>query len=120
MTEPDQQLAMLFKNVDSIPDGGFSQSTMQAIEKDQLKRNLLLACCGLLGAFILIATAWHLELAELIAYALTSPLFTLGDSFFSWMFSPINNLGALLVALFKLVQVALGGRRARHVSLLPF
>jgi hypothetical protein len=59
---------------------------------------------------MLAAGAWYLtvplEVAQLIAQALTTTLINLGDGWLAWIFSPINNIAALLVLIVKAIRIA--------------
>ena len=60
-------------------------------------------------ALMLAAGAWYLaiplELAQLMAQALTTTLIDLGGGWLAWVFSPVNNIAALLVLLVKAIRV---------------
>ena len=60
-------------------------------------------------ALMLAAGAWFfaipLEVAQLIAQVLTITLIDLGDSWLAWLFSPINNIAALLIISVKAIRI---------------
>lgn len=60
-------------------------------------------------ALMLAGGAWFLaiplEVAQLIAYGLTTTLIDLGDSWLAWSFSPVNNVAALLVLAVKAIRI---------------
>jgi hypothetical protein len=63
-------------------------------------------CATLLVTGITWFLAVPLELAQLIAQALTTTLVELGEGWLAWVFSPINNIGALLILTVKAIQRA--------------
>ncbi len=64
---------------------------------------------GLCIALILAAGAWFLaipvEVAQLVAQVLATTLVDLGDSWLAWLFSPVNNIAALLVLSVKAIRM---------------
>jgi hypothetical protein len=64
-----------------------------------------------LAALTLAFIAWLLdipqELPQLIAQSLTATLVDLGDSWLSWLFSPINNIASLIVLSVRALHVGM-------------
>ena len=58
-------------------------------------------------AFIALLLDIPQELPQLIAQSLTATLVDLGDSWLSWLFSPINNIASLIVLSVKALHVAM-------------
>ncbi len=60
-------------------------------------------------ALILAICLWLLaipsELAQLSAEVLTQPLIPLGEGWLTWLVSPVNNIGGLLVLIVKVIRV---------------
>jgi hypothetical protein len=64
-----------------------------------------------LGALTLAIIAWLLdvpqELPQLVAQSLTATLVDLGDSWLSWLFSPINNIASLILLSVRALHVGM-------------
>jgi hypothetical protein len=64
-----------------------------------------------LAALTLALIAWLLgipqELPQLIAQSLTATLVDLGDSWLSWLFSPINNIASLILLSVRALHVGM-------------
>lgn len=120
MTDIDPQLQSLFKP-ESIDDGGFTLATMDKILAEEKLRQIKTAAIWAAIAVVLVTIVAYFGVAEFITHAMTSPIYDVGEGWVGWLLSPINNAGALLIALLKLFQVVRGGGRGLdRVSLLPF
>lgn len=116
----DQELQTLFSQ-ETIADNGFSKSTMALIEQEQKKTAFIHVAVWLAIAVFGASLMLYFDAAEVITQTMTAPIVELGASSFGWLLAPINNVGALLVALLKLMQLTRGrGRGLDRVSLLPF
>jgi hypothetical protein len=64
-----------------------------------------------LATLTLAFIAWLLEipqeLPQLVAQSLTATLVDLGDSWLSWLFSPINNIASLIVLSVRALHVGM-------------
>lgn len=69
-------------------------------------------------ALAVAAGAWYLgvplEIAQLVAQALTTTLLDLGEGWLAWVFSPINNVAALLALFVKALRT--GRKKIRRLS----
>ena len=75
-------------------------------------RSLRYWLAGILGvvALIFLICVWIFEIplqevVQIITQALGTTLFDLGDSWVSWVFTPVNNIASLLVLSVKAVRV---------------
>ena len=120
MTEPDAELKTLF-TPEPIADDGFSKATLALIAQEQQRVNLTRGIAWLGVAALLSLAMIYFGLDELLTKAMTAPIIELDAGSLGWLLAPINNAGALLVALVKLLQLTRGrGRGPDRVSLLPF
>jgi hypothetical protein len=111
----DPRLQALF--AEGQPDLDGEAFTARVMAKSRFLRYRVLALwIGM--AMVLAAGAWYLaiplEVAQLIAQALTTTLIDLGDGWLAWVFSPVNNIAALLVLFVKAIRV--GRKRIIGVS----
>jgi len=117
----DPALQDLFDEpVQIAEDSEFVVRTMQRV--DQRKRWSLYLWLTLGGGFVIIASlfAVPLEIATFITQSLTTPLFSLGGGWVGWIMAPINNAGALVLLLIRLLRFARPKPSEWRVSLLPF
>lgn len=117
----DSDLATLFNAVQpELSDETFTRQVVERIDRAS-KRILLLRTSIGLGLFAVAAFfALPGELAGVISTFLTAPLLQLESGSFSWLFMPINNLGALLLVMFKCLRMLIARTSGRRVTLLPF
>ena len=70
------------------------------------------------AALAIAAGAWYLgvplEIAQLVAQVLTTTLMDLGEGWLAWVFSPINNVAALLALFAKALRI--GRKKIRRLS----
>jgi hypothetical protein len=102
----DPRLQALFAEAQHELDG--ETFTARVMTKSRFLRYRVLALwIGM--AFVLAAGAWYLaiplEVAQLMAQVLTTTLIDLGDGWLAWVFSPVNNIAALLVLFVKAIRV---------------
>ncbi len=111
---------MLF-TPEPIADNGFSKATLALIAQQQ-QRVYLLRSITWVGITAVVALAMiYFGLDELITKAMTAPIVSLGTGSLGSLLTPINNAGAVLIALIKLLQLTRGRARSPdRVSLLPF
>ncbi|MFT4797475.1 MAG: hypothetical protein ACJA0W_000062 [Candidatus Azotimanducaceae bacterium] len=117
----DTSLQGLFDQpVQIADDNEFVVRTMQKI--DQRNRRTLYLWITVGGGLIIIASlfAVPLEIATFLTQSLTMPLFSLGGGWLAWAMTPINNAGALVLLLIRLLRFARPKSSEWHVSLLPF
>jgi len=81
------------------------------------QRYRLVAIWGVV-ALALTLCAWVLgipqQFARVVVEFLTIPLYDLGGGWLAWAFTPVNNIGSLLVLAAKLARVML--KKARRAS----
>ena len=117
----DISLQALFDEPAQIADDSeFVVRTMQRI--DQRQRRSLYIWLAVSGGLIIIASlfALPLEIANFITQSFTTPLFSLGSGWLGWLMAPINNAGALVVLLIRLLRFARPKSSEWRVSLLSF
>lgn len=123
----DPKLQALFTESDVVDEAGtettaseFASQVMQRIKQQEQKTNVL----RLVGITLLVLIgslfAVPVELANVISYGFTAPIFSIGESWLAWLLTPINNCGALVIVLLKLLRVMTLRSRGTHVNLLPF
>ena len=102
----DPRLQALFAEAQHALDG--ETFTARVMARSRFLRYRALSLWGGM-AFVLAAGAWYLaiplEVAQLLAQALTTTLIDLGDGWLAWVFSPVNNIAALLVLFVKAIRV---------------
>ncbi len=108
MTEDrDPLLQTLFADAQRDLDGEAFTAHVMAGTRNQ--RYQVIA--GLFSvALVLAACVWLLalplqEFAQLIVQGLAITLIDLGDSWLAWLFSPINNIAALLIISVKAIRI---------------
>ncbi len=124
MSEQDQILKNLFEpdrqTEASLQDDGFTASVMVNIQQTK-RRQIVWKICSLMAVVLLAVTMTiQLGFTEYVTLSLTAPLVSLGEGWVSWVLSPINNIGALLVALVKIIHRISGRKSEWRGSLLPF
>ena len=120
MTELDPKISTLFAQPDMGEDPDFTNQVMKKVAQQQrrslLKKTLVAVCvCSLLLLGMV-----HFNVAEFVAFSLTTPIFSIGEGWLNWILSPVNNIGALLVLLINFFRLARRGESNTRVSLLPF
>ncbi len=104
----------------SIRDDGFSDAVMMQLNQADQRRSLWKMVTLAAIALIAVTATIQLGVTEVVTLSLTSPLISLGEGWVSWILSPINNTGALLVLLVKFIHRISGGRSEWRGNLLPF
>jgi hypothetical protein len=109
---PDPVLAALFAGAEPpAPDQEFTEAVM-----DRTRRFKWRFLTGLVLGFLTLAAvmlASYLAFPVLVtewaalAFGLVSmPIISLGEGWLAWLLAPINTVGAILVALYKLIRMA--------------
>lgn len=104
--ERDQVLQELFAQNQPELDG--KEFTAHVVARTRNVRYVVIGGCAamtLVAAFTVWFFAVPQELAWLVVQALATPLVNLGDGWLGWMFSPVNNVGGVLVLSVKLVRM---------------
>jgi hypothetical protein len=102
----DPLLQTLFADARNDLDG--EAFTAQVMAKTRFLRYRVVApwvCIALMLAAGASYLAIPLEIAQLIAQGLTTTLIDLGGGWLGWVFSPVNNIAALLVLIVKAIRV---------------
>ncbi len=104
--ERDPLLQTLFAEAQHDLDGEIF--TAHVMAQTRFLRYRVVAAC-ICVALILATGVWFLaipfELAQLMAQVLATTLIDLGDSWLAWLFSPVNNIAALLVLSVKAIRI---------------
>ncbi|MBD3647932.1 MAG: hypothetical protein HUJ31_10890 [Pseudomonadales bacterium] len=99
----DPFLEALFS--ESVPELAEDEFTGQVILRTRRFRYLMVAG-GAILALTLSVVLWWLsipwELGRLAAHALVQPLIPLAEGWLTWLVSPVNNVGGLLVILARI------------------
>ena len=83
--------------------------THQVMSRTRRIRNYLLLTVGVL-AIVSVVSLWLFDIpipaiVIRVSEALTTTLFDLGDSWTAWVFSPVNNVGGLLLVSWKALRI---------------
>ena len=108
---PDPLLQALFTQAETLaPDEEFTEAVMEQTRR--FKRRFLVGIGGGALALAVIALASYLafpvlvtEWATLAFGFISMPIVSLGEGWLAWLLAPINTVGAILVALYKLIRV---------------
>jgi len=99
------------------PDLDADSFTTRVMARARYQRYRLVAIWGVV-ALALTLCAWVLgipqQFARVVVEFLTIPLYDLGGGWLAWAFTPVNNIGSLLVLAAKLARVML--KKARRAS----
>ena len=103
----DPFLESLFAEAEQdLRDADFTALVMSRIRRRNARTLLGWVTAGV----ALVIVTWFLapslgEFGRLATQALTSDLFDLGDNWPAWLLAPVNNIGSLLVLVFKLARM---------------
>ncbi len=109
---PDPVLEALFARAETpAPDEEFTEAVMDRTRR--FKRRFLTGLGIGVLTFAAIALASYLAFPALVtewatlAFGMISmPIISLGEGWLAWLLAPINTVGAVLVALYKLIRIA--------------
>jgi len=103
----DLQLQAIFNN--SRPEL-ISDDFTEAVLRRTRRHQKLLLLPWLLATIAVLLGIWLFsvplpEIAVQISQILTASLFDLGDGWFAWALLPVNNIGSVLMVIYKLIRL---------------
>ena len=103
----DPRLQALFADTQGELDG--EEFVTRVMAKTRKPKQLLIA--GLAGLALLLVAGIGLlslpafEISQVIATALTTTLIDLGEGWFAWILSPVNNIASIVALSIKAIRV---------------